>query len=194
MTAEKRIVIISGEKNQGKSTFIKHIIDGFSAAGFSICGLYSPGIYVHEQKTGITVTDLTNGSRMQLADHEPGWDPDMPAREWRFNQDAIEWGDQVLGQCIKKARDVLIVDEIGYLELEKGMGWKSIFPVLEKNNYIKAYLVVRNDLLGRALEIWQTAQIISINNIESIESWLSKEVWEIMTLKDMRTNQFQKPQ
>lgn len=193
MKDESHIVIICGKKDEGKTTFIKCLIDRLKPAGISMCGLYSPGIYEENQKIGIAVTDLTTNRHMQLAKHEPGWDPKMPAREWRFNEDALAWGDQVLFYCINQTSDVLIIDEIGYLELQNEGGWKSVFPVVEQGNYLKVYLVVRDGLLGQALKIWSNAQIVAINQIDSIDRWLSNEIKTIMELKGTRTNQFQKP-
>jgi len=193
MRQDKILAIVTGKKEEGKSTFIKQIMDVFHAADISLCGLYSPGIYEKNLKIGINVIDIATGDCLQLANYDPGWDSEMPLREWRFNDEAIEWGDKVLLRSLKHNYDVLIVDEVGYLELEKQQGWKSVYSILREGNFLKTYLVVRENLLGLAQETWQYAQIISISNVKNIENWMSNEVDEIMALKGRRTSQSQTP-
>ena len=195
MIARNKITIISGKKGEGKTSIIRQIIDRFRIAGITLCGLYSPGLYADTRKIGISVMDIATGRRMQLAYYDPGWDPEMPVREWRFNDEAIAWGDRVLAQCMERASgDVLIIDEIGYLELEKQKGWESVFRLTDKAPFLKIYIVVRENLLVLAQERWQNAHTIAITHIDNIDRWISQEVEIIMELKGRRTGQSPKQQ
>ena len=46
--------------------------------------------------------------------------------------------------------DLLVIDEVGPLEVERGKGWVSAFDVLRAGDYVLALLVVRLELIAQA--------------------------------------------
>jgi len=193
MTPASTITIITGAKEEGKSTLIKRLLQDFHKAQFALRGLFSPAIIENRKKKGIAVEDISTGKRMRLAIHEPGWDPEMPDREWKFKKDALRWSNEVLKQ-IEDIYDVLIIDEIGYLEFEKKQGWESVFSVISDAHYLRAYIVVRTSLIGFAEEKWPDARIIHLSEIQKDEEWIQKEIRAIRFLKEARKDQCQKQQ
>ena len=83
-----------------------------------------------------------------------------------MNSDAIPWGNDVLNYSIPC--DVLIIDEIGYLEFEKNSGWNNSFKILREKEFKIAFIVVRIDFIGAALSYWEKAQILKIENGENV--------------------------
>ena len=193
MTPASTITIITGTKEEGKSTQIMRLLQDFRKSQFVLRGLFSPAIIEDRKKKGIAVEDISTGKRMRLAIHKPGWDSVMPDREWKFNEDALRWGNEVLKQ-IEKNYDVLIIDEIGYLEFEKKQGWGSVFSVISDTHYLRAYIVVRTSLIGFAEEKWPDARIIHLSEIQKDEEWIQKEIRGIRFLKEARKDQCQKLQ
>jgi len=170
---QQHITIITGNKGAGKSTLIKNLVTALRQEGYSIRGILSPGFYQGENKVAILVENQTNGDTRQLAIHDPGWDTEWPAREWRFDPEILKWGDEVLAS-IQTTCNVLVVDEIGYLELEKGAGWQSVFALLQRNLFTQAILVVRRSLLPLALKRWEHADVVSMQEIGDNEAWIEK--------------------
>lgn len=177
---KRNITFITGGKGAGKSLLIGQIVDEIRKNGLNIGGLHSPGIYKGDKKIGISVKNLRSCETKQLARYNPGWDPKMLIREWEFDEEAVLWGNDILANQALPC-DVLIVDEIGYLELEKTLGWVSIFDILKRNDYSCAYIVVCESLLGLALQNWEGARIVRISEIDKVSEFVKKEIDRIFS-------------
>jgi hypothetical protein len=58
--------------------------------------------------------------------------------------------------------DLLIVDELGPLEFDKGQGWLEGFRAVDSGRYRAALLTIRPSLLDRALQRWGKAEVIDL--------------------------------
>ena len=61
-----------------------------------------------------------------------------------------------------KDEDVIIIDELGPLELEEGYGYQQALHLLDEGRYRKAVVVVRPSLLPLARVRWPAAQGVSV--------------------------------
>lgn len=155
------IVIISGEIQAGKTTFCRLMAERAEDMGLSVRGVLSPAFFEGGRKVGIQVRDVSSGAERSLArlrSSEPG---DMETRRWSFDRDAAAWGSRVLEGSTPC--DVLIIDELGPLEFERGQGWTAAFRVLEEGEYRAALVVVRPSLLDQALDRWPEADVLSLD-------------------------------
>ncbi len=185
------LTLITGKKCEGKTQFIKNFILALKAADMSVTGIVSPGIYENGKKIGITAEDIFSGQRRQLAYFDPGWDPDMPIREWRFDTKVLDWGNQLIKDTMGTF-DVFILDEIGYLELEKGEGWAHVFQFLEKSSILSVYLVVRESLLPLAKKRWNNAVILPLAAVKAERDWITNEIRTLLNQQEAHTNQHQR--
>jgi nucleoside-triphosphatase THEP1 len=166
-----KINIISGKKDVGKSFLCSNLVDELKNRDYSIAGISSPGKYVNNKKVGIFATNISNGDMIELATFSPGWDPENLRREWKINYDAIPWGNEVLKNI--NPCDVLIVDEIGFLELEKESGWSRVFQIVNECIFKISFIVVRPELLSPALSRWENANVIRIKDKDQSEAALA---------------------
>lgn len=166
------ICILSGEENIGKSTLCKQIIEYGKSRNIAVSGIRSELEIVNNQKIAINSFNVKTDEMMNLAVYFPGWDKEKPERKWKFNREAINWGNDVLRRSVPT--DLLIIDEIGYLELEKGEGWNECFNVLESNQYQLALVVIRPELLTLASKRHEKISVYSLqkNNRKEIENKL----------------------
>ncbi len=162
-----KINLIIGERDVGKTTLCFYLIEKLKLLRYSVAGIISPGIYHDEVKVGINALNIMSGEKVKLADYSPGWDIENPLRIWKMNSEAIPWGNDVLKKTIPC--DVLIIDEVGYLEFEKNSGWNKSFEILEEKGFKIAFIVVRIDLIEAALSHWEKAQILEIKNGENVD-------------------------
>jgi nucleoside-triphosphatase THEP1 len=161
-----KINLITGERGVGKTILCSTLIEKMKIKEYSVAGIISPGLYHNDVKVGIKAINIKSGENVKLADYSPGWDTENPLRIWKMNSDAISWGNDVLNNSIPC--DVLIIDEIGYLEFEKNSGWNNSFKILREKEFKIAFIVVRIDLMGAALSYWEKAQILKIENGENV--------------------------
>lgn len=154
------IIIITGPKDTGKTRLCLRLIEILRQQERRVNGLVSPGLYQAGHKTGILAQDIASGEQKQLAFYDPGWDAQVPSRLWRFDMQVVEWGNQRL----KKANnsEILIIDELGFLEMEQNRGWTAGLDLLDKKAFQHAVVVIRPDLLEAARLRWQPNAFITV--------------------------------
>jgi len=137
------IIILSGERGAGKSTVCRKTVSLAQAQGY-VCGglitLRCPG-------DDLDVLDARDGSTRRLT-LDPGDSPAVIQGRFRFSPGTLAWGNNVLARAAPC--DLLVVDELGPLEMERGQGWLRAFDVLRGADFALALVVVRPDLVVRA--------------------------------------------
>ena len=166
-----RINLITGEKDIGKTQLCAKLVHELKKKNFSVAGIISPGKYANNKKVGIHAENITNGEIVELACFSPGWDKDNQKRIWKINDAAIPWGNSVLKEI--SFCDVLIIDEVGFLELEKKSGWSQVFKILEDEIAKFVFIVIRPGLIDIAIQYWKGAQVIELKSKEHRDHILS---------------------
>ncbi len=156
------LFIITGSQGAGKTTFCDLIIQSAREAGWKPAGLLSRPIIEGAQRTAIQAEDLRGGESRRLAVRSD--EPSLWSKHWKFDPSALEWGDQIL--AASTPCDILVVDELGPLELERGGGWQSGLAAVDSGQYAIALVVVRAELLGEALLRWGEANLVEIDTPE----------------------------
>ena len=151
----KKIILITGNRESGKTSLCLEIVNYARENGLSVTGLISPKSFENGKANRILCLDLKSTEKTVLAVWEPGWDALNSARDWKINPDASEWGNERLASIISS--DVLIVDELGYREFVQNTGWMNAFNLIGKQEIGIAIVVVRPSLLPKAKEHWPNA-------------------------------------
>lgn len=135
-----RIFVLCGEAGTGKTTLCLQTAALLQKGYVRVAGIVSPARFEGERKTGIFVQDIRSGERCLLA---------VPGNEnglgWRFDPDALQWGSDVLRASAPC--DVLVIDELGPLEVKHGKGWMVAWNLLKSRPGPAALVVVRLSLL-----------------------------------------------
>jgi nucleoside-triphosphatase len=178
---EGKLWIISGEIDAGKTSLCAALIQQFQHSLWCIRGLHSPAIFDGDKKIGISVVNLENQEIHQLAVYDPKPDKleDDPIR-WRFDPQVLAWGNQVFLTAVPT--DVLVVDEVGPLEMKRNQGWVHALTALDSRKYRQAILVMRPTLLPIAQVRWPWGNTILIDHKEQVPE-ISRQLmheWELM--------------
>ena len=139
-----RLWILTGPRRVGKTTFCRILAGHARAVGWDVAGLLSPAIVEEGLKTGILAEDLRTSEQRRLASAVPHPPFDLQLGNWFFDRAVLDWGNHVLETCLPS--DLLIVDEVGPLELLRDAGWASALVVLRQPNYRLGLVVVRPEL------------------------------------------------
>ncbi len=147
MSGPARLGLLVGEIGAGKTTAAGRVAGLVLRRGWTCGGLLAPAMHdACGQKIGIWGLDVAGGERRPLArtDRDLGG----PAvGDYSFDGTALDWAvgviESALGRC-----DLLIVDEIGKLELWQGIGLAPILPRLAAGEAPCALIVVRASLLA----------------------------------------------
>lgn len=140
--------LLTGARQAGKTTLCSRLADLAREKGWDVAGLLSLAVFKDEAKTGIVVQALRGGETRLLAAAEPAPGLTLAQGRWRFDQTAIDWGNKMLEDSLPC--DLLIVDEIGPLELVSAQGWTAALPVLRSKDYRVGIVVVRPELIEAA--------------------------------------------
>lgn len=166
---EGHLWIITGKIGAGKTVLCASLIKAFEDLGWQISGLRSPAIMEAGKKIGIAVENLSTKEMRQLAmhDYKPDGLVDDPIH-WTFDPQVLAWGNQVFAQATPT--DLLVVDEIGPLEMKREQGWVNAMRALDSRKYRQGILVMRPKLLTIAQSRWQWSSTIEIETVEQVSA------------------------
>jgi nucleoside-triphosphatase THEP1 len=155
------LTIITGESGVGKTTVCQALIELARQRNLHVEGVISPAIIIDGMKTGILVENAATGEQRKLACLNKTFSQEgLQTSHWLFNSDAMAWGSQILdqsGDC-----DLLVVDELGPLELERQQGWVEGITAIDRMNYRMAVVVIRPELIKRAKDLWPNAEVYTV--------------------------------
>jgi nucleoside-triphosphatase THEP1 len=144
-----RIVLLSGPVGVGKTTVAERVAGDLGRRGWACGGLLAPALVNScGQKAGIWGVDLLGGERRILArtDRDLGGPAIGP---YSFDAGALDWALGAIEGAIRGC-DLVVVDEIGKLELWQGTGLAPILPRLAAGEARRALVLVREELLAEA--------------------------------------------
>jgi nucleoside-triphosphatase THEP1 len=167
--AARGIYIITGERGVGKTTLCQRVVEEACRRGWQARGVISParmeGNGNNLYKIGIDLLDLSSGERFQLAQRIPddagsntGKNGEVMTKRWAFDPQVLALGSRILAKSVPC--DLLVVDELGPLEFERGEGWVEGLAALDSGLYRVALVVIRPELLEVARSRWHSAQVI----------------------------------
>ena len=166
MTQRGQIVLVTGAVGAGKTTYCRSQIDAARRSGQDVAGVLSPARFEHAVKVGIDVQDLRSGETRRLAHLRAAFEEadaaDIVTQRWRFDQAALGWADEALATATPC--DLLVVDELGPLELEQGRGWVAGLNAVTTRSFDVALVVVRASLLTPALARWPDAEVVHVEH------------------------------
>ena len=125
----KTIFIVSGPRGSGKTMFMNEVYDFLSVFENNIRGFISRGKFNDEGQKDFILEVLGRKRKLHLASRKPvkGY---TEAGEFFFNPRAVRLGERVIHSAIKHKSPVLMIDEIGPLELAENIWHKSFLNAL----------------------------------------------------------------
>jgi len=155
-----RVILLSGGIESGKTTLCLSLSERLTEVPLVVNGVVSPAVFENGIKTGIDLRVLSSGKTLRLAQLNPGSNIGLSTHRWLFDESVITWGNEELAKSTPC--DVLIVDELGPLEFERGEGLVNGFTAIESKEYKTALVVIRPSLLPEAIRRWPDATVFSV--------------------------------
>ena len=152
--------LITGPSGAGKTTFCRQLAQQARAMGWKVAGLLSPARMEADKKIEILAEDLRSGEQRSLAYTAPRLRADLQLGPWHFDESVLGWGNQVIEKS--SPCDLLIVDELGPLEFDTGVGLTAAFEVLSERCYRVGCVIIRPSLLAQARIRWPWAEPLPI--------------------------------
>jgi nucleoside-triphosphatase THEP1 len=156
----KNTWLITGERGVGKTRFCSHLLEKAKQAGMDVAGVLSPPIFIDGIKKFIQVENIRNEETRNLASLRTDDQTRTSTLHWSFDEDALNWGNKVFEASVPCT--LLIVDELGPLEFQRGIGWQLALTAIDSGLYKTCVVVIRPELLTQASKKWQGSRILRI--------------------------------
>jgi nucleoside-triphosphatase THEP1 len=159
------IYLVTGAIQGGKTSFLSELIGLLKKHELKLGGFLAPGSFDSGERSGFTLKNIENGMELPLvADREiGGW---FRFRRFWFNPAAFKEGREWIHQCLEQEIDVVVIDEVGPMELE-GSGWSDILDILKIESVPVQLWSVRESQLREVMKRWgiHAGQVIHIDKM-----------------------------
>jgi nucleoside-triphosphatase THEP1 len=166
--AERAVVILSGPGQSGKTTLLAALVNRLRREGLKVAGILAEGLWETGIRSGFDLTDLSDSSSTPLCRRRADNGP-QSGIPFDFFEDGFAAGIKALSPERCAGADVVVVDEIGFLELD-GKGWSPVLrPLLELDGAVHVW-VVRHKLLEAVRAVWglATAQVVTVEGPDAL--------------------------
>ena len=155
------IFIISGEQGEGKSTFAKKLAIILREKKYAVRGIIAKGSWKDGLRSGFELIDLESGMTMPLAARDQAGQPGE-CGSFTFNDDAVAWGRSILSLAAGRNEGVILLDEVGPLEL-RGEVWAPVLDELIAKFSGILVITVRLKLLEDVTHKWDLTPVAVIH-------------------------------
>jgi nucleoside-triphosphatase THEP1 len=146
------VLVLTGHIGSGKSTVAARVVALARERGLRCDGLLcSARLDVDGRKVGIDGARLGTGARRPLASRDVSSEG-LRCGIWTFEPGAMEWSLDAVLDAIRLRPDLLVVDELGPMELNEGTGLAPVIPKLKADEVPLALVLVRSALLPSLME------------------------------------------
>jgi len=146
------VVIITGDVHQGKTTTAQKVISDLLDRNIKIGGFLSLAINDNGQRTGFNLFDIESSEQIELCSVVKD-ENRLRIGQYYFNNAAIEKGLKILNKDNLINKQLIVIDEIGPLEL-KDRGWSIAIDNITNNSYLPQLWVVRRSLVQAISRRW----------------------------------------
>ena len=144
--ATNRVFIITGSLREGKTTFAKNLVEFFKGNNINTCGIISERVMTDSHTTGYDVINIETGEKTIFLRQNEEYGSEKIGR-FTISPEGLAMGRAVLHSLIMKENSIVIVDEVGLLEL-KDRGWSEGISELLKTPAKNIILTVRNTFIN----------------------------------------------
>jgi len=183
MTQKPSILIISGVRASGKTTFCTLIANILKSNGWDVAGLLSLPVIKEGEEVAKDAFDIRSGVRRSLGSVKIDGTKtaEVQIGRWTFNAKTIDWCNTRFQSSIPC--DFLIIDEIGPLEFDQGQGFLEALSALDSGEFNHGVVVIRPHLLAAALQRWPAAEVLEITDTHQAEQ--QAVLWAAQIVKDI---------
>jgi nucleoside-triphosphatase THEP1 len=162
------LLLLTGESGCGKTTLCACVVASLKRRGINVAGVLTLPRFVNDEKVGLDVEDVRSGERGVLAVRaEVG--TGTAQLGWKFDSAGLARGDLILRTATPC--DVLVVDELGPLELDNSQGWVVALEILRAGKFDLAIVVVRPSLIINFKTNVKLDRVITLTALNREESF-----------------------
>ena len=139
----RKVFIVTGAVGEGKTAWLVRLTGLLKERGISTGGILALRLMEEGKTTGYDITDIRTGERTPFL-RQTG-DATVGVERFAMDEAGHRAGQRALDPAANRAMDVVIIDEVGPLEL-KGKGWSDRITGLIHETRVILILAVRKNL------------------------------------------------
>lgn len=155
-----KVVIISGGVESGKTTFLRKLSEELNNSGKSVCGFISPRILDGTRTVGYSIENIASGELLPFL-QETKMEVNEETKsigKYSINSETECKAKQILNDALVEGADIIMVDEVGRLEL-RGDGWHKELKHLLQTNTGTLVLSVRDTFIDAVIEYFEMENV-----------------------------------
>lgn len=147
-----KLILLSGERATGKTSACERLVALARERGLDCAGILALGaLRADGARTEITLLDVATGERRSLTRLSEG-EAFLSVGRFHLSATAMDWAVAQVCAALQTDSDLVLVDEIGPLELRQGGGFAPVLPLLPTARARACLLVVRPSLTDELAE------------------------------------------
>jgi len=177
------VVIITGAIGIGKTTVCRKLVEIVRNRGHTCGGILT---YKAADK-GIIIEDIQTGKNEALASTNNIYQGPR-TKKYFFNPEGIDFGIRAIDKGASS--DILLVDEIGHLEL-KGKGFVKVIELIRAGKIRNCIVVIQKELFSAFLSQLDTIPLVfetTIDNRNQLPREISLILNKAVVLKESETS------
>jgi len=147
-----KIFIITGKVAQGKTTYVKNLIDIFRKNNIKTGGIISERVMTGSVTTGYDLVNIETGERKVFLRQNENCGSEKIGK-FTICNDGLSMGNEILSSLNEHGTGIIIIDEIGSLELHDG-GWAGSISKLADCSQNNLLMVVRETNTDAVKDKW----------------------------------------
>ena len=133
-SAGRSIFIVSGDVGEGKTAFTKKLIDLLRERSILVAGILAERIMTGTKTTGYDIINIETGARATFLREDPKCGHETIGK-FHISSDGLAEGIKILSALVSRETSLVIIDEVGLLELQ-GEGWHdSIHDLIVRSDH-----------------------------------------------------------
>jgi len=158
---QSRVIIITGNIQEGKTTYLIEMLALLEKKNIKVDGFIAKGIHDENGRIGYDLEHILDGESCVYIRNKfsKGW---VRYGKYYFNPKGEEFGKRILESIYSAGIDLLVIDEIGPVEL-KGRGWAEQVERLVNTSSNTQLWVVRKPLLKKVIRQWNIGDILVLD-------------------------------
>jgi nucleoside-triphosphatase THEP1 len=157
----QKIFIISGLVGEGKTTYTKKLIDFFRRNGINVGGIISERVINNSQTIGYDLVNIETGEKEAFLRQKEESGNETIGR-FTICQKGLAMGNTVLNSMILQGNRIVIIDEVGLLEL-RNKGWSNCINDLVTKSENHILITVRDTYVNEVKNKWNLKEAITFN-------------------------------
>lgn len=166
------VIILTGDQGAGKTNLIKALLTSDELKDLSFSGFYTEGVWVQDERDHYHLVDINSGESELLCERA-GPVSEIQSGPFNFRETGIKKGCDILNKCNETKLSIVIIDEIGHLEL-RNEGWASQLQTLVDQQQVMIW-TIRPALLDRVVAKWPIKYVLLDANQTNLQE-MSKQI------------------